>query len=67
MINDFSTLQQAIADELARADLSAAIPNFILLAEADFNRELRVRQMQAVVTSTATGQTITMPADLLEV
>lgn len=29
MINDFATLQAAIADELARADLAAAIPNFI--------------------------------------
>jgi hypothetical protein len=46
MIADYSTLQAAIADELARADLASAIPTFIQLAEANFNRELRVRQMQ---------------------
>lgn len=64
MINDYATLQAAIADELARADLTAAIPNFIQLAEADLNRQVRTRQMQALVTGTATGQTITLPADL---
>lgn len=64
MINDFSTLQQAIADELARSDLTSAIPTFIQLAEADFNRQLRTRQMQTLVIGTAVGQTITLPADL---
>lgn len=29
MINDYATLQQAIADELARSDLTSAIPTFI--------------------------------------
>lgn len=43
MINDYATLQAAIADELARADLTAAIPNFIQLAEADLNRQVRTR------------------------
>ena len=43
MINDYASLQQAIANELARADLTSAIPTFIQLAEADFNRVLRTR------------------------
>ena len=38
MINDYATLQAAIADELARSDLGAAIPTFIQMAEADFSR-----------------------------
>lgn len=55
MVNDYATLQAAIADELARSDLTNVIPTFIQLAEADFNRQLRTRQMQALVTGTATG------------
>lgn len=43
MISDYSTLKQAIADELARSDLASAIPTFIQLAEADLNRQLRLR------------------------
>ena len=64
MINDYDSLQAAIADELARADLTAVIPTFIQLAEADLNRTLRTRQMQVVVSGTSTGQLITLPADL---
>lgn len=64
MINDYSTLQAAIADELARADLTAAIPTFIQLAEADFNRQLRQRQMQVMVTGSAAAGVITLPTDV---
>lgn len=42
MIQDYATLQQAIADWLARADLTAQIPTFIQLAEQRFARDLRV-------------------------
>lgn len=66
MINDYPTLQAAIADELARADLAGVIPQFIQLAEADLNRVLRTRQMQAMVTGQAIGQNIPIPADLRE-
>lgn len=55
MINDNATLQAAIAGWLARSDLTASIPDFIQLGEARINRELRTRQMQAVVTGTASG------------
>lgn len=43
MINDYATLQQAIASWLARADLSPNIADFIALGEARINRELRTR------------------------
>lgn len=46
MINDYSSLQAAISDELARADIATAIPQFIQLAESRFNRELRLSHMQ---------------------
>lgn len=44
-ISTYSELKSAIADELNRSDLTAVIPNFISLAEARLNRDLRVRQM----------------------
>ena len=47
MINDYSSLQAEISNNLARADLASSIPTFIQLAEARINRDLRVSQMQA--------------------
>ena len=38
-ITTYSELQQAIADWMNRADLSATIPNFIANAEARLNRK----------------------------
>jgi hypothetical protein len=49
MITDYTTLQAAIVEYLARdqdATLIARIPTFIQLAEAKFNRQLFVRQME---------------------
>lgn len=66
MISDYSTLQQAIADELARADLTTAIPNFIQLAEADMARQVRHRSMMGLATGTSTAGVITLPVDYRE-
>ena len=63
MIVDYATLQQRIAAWLARADLTAAIPDFIQLAEANLSRELRSRKMQAEVVGTSVNGLIPMPAD----
>lgn len=63
MIVDYGTLQQRIAAWLARADLAAAIPDFIQLAEANLSRELRARKMQASVSGTSAAGVIPMPAD----
>lgn len=64
MISDYSTLKQGIADWLARADLTGAIPTFIQLAEARINRDVRTRQTQSLVTGAAVDGVITLPADL---
>lgn len=66
-INDYATLQAAVADWLARADLSARIPDFIALAEARMNRELRVAPMLAQVAGTSVGTQIELPADCRQV
>ena len=40
-ITSYSTLKSAIADWLLRDDLTAVIPSFISLAEADISRKMR--------------------------
>lgn len=64
MINDYSSLQQSVADWLARADLTGAIPTFIQLAEARISRDIRTRQTQSLVTGAAVDGVITLPTDL---
>jgi hypothetical protein len=44
-LDTFAGLKTTIADYLNRDDLTSIIPSFIALAEAKFNRKLRVRQM----------------------
>ena len=45
-LDNYSNLQTAIANFLARDDLTTEIVDFIALTEADFNRRLRVRAME---------------------
>lgn len=44
-IDSYATLQTAVANWLDRTDLTSRIPEFITLAEAEFNRRLRTRDM----------------------
>jgi len=48
-INTYSTLQTAVANWLDRNDLTDRVPEFISLAEATFNRVLRLRAMETTV------------------
>ena len=51
-INTYSTLQTAVANWLDRSDLTDRVPEFIALAEATFNRVLRLRAMETTVADT---------------
>jgi len=70
-ITDYASLQTAVTEYLARdqdAALIARIPTFIQLAEAKFNRQLFVRQMEArstTVTDTSDDEPefISLPSD----
>ncbi len=64
---DYTTLQATIASYLARDDLTATIPEYIRLAEDRLARDLRIRQMLKVVTTTATASddTVEILADFL--
>ena len=53
-IGTFAELKTATANWLDRSDLTSRIPKFITLAEARFNRVLRIRDMEAVSTSIST-------------
>src|SRR5579872_3531579 len=70
-IVDFTSLQNAVIEYLARdqdATLIARIPTFIQLAEAKFNRQLFVRQMERRATALADAgsnepEFISLPVD----
>ena len=64
-ITTYAELQTAIADWLARCDLTARIPDFITLFEASACRELRVRPTETTATITTTSGTGNLPADFL--
>ena len=55
MISTYSDLKTAIANYLARTDLTDQIPDFIRFAEIRLRRELRIRQMLKTVTTSTTG------------
>ncbi|HEL7630521.1 TPA: hypothetical protein UL921_002352 [Stenotrophomonas maltophilia] len=62
-IVDYATLQSSIANWLARADLANVIPDFIQLAEARINRDLRTRKMQKTIYGVSASRKITLPDD----
>ena len=54
-ISTFAELKTATANWLDRSDLTDRIPEFIALAEARFNRNLRIRDMETVSTAISTA------------
>jgi len=67
-IATYSDLQTAIADFLARTDLTAQIPDFIKLAESRMSRELETRSQEKRVQATLTSgdEYVALPTDLRE-
>lgn len=65
-ITNYSTLQTTVADYLNRQDLTAYIPTFIQLAEADMNTRLRTREMIVRATTTNDDEFVRLPLDFLE-
>ena len=62
----YSDLKSTIADYLNRADLTSVIPTFITLAEAKFNRELRLRDMLTRAECVSDNEFVALPVDFLE-
>ena len=67
-LGNYTDLKAAIADWLDRSDLTDRIPDFIALAEARLNRELRIRAMEnrATMTTTAGQRYFALPARYLQ-
>jgi len=65
-ITTYSELKTSIADYLNRSDLTAIIPTFIALAEAQINRDVRHWQMENRATTSFDGQYGTRPSDWIE-
>jgi hypothetical protein len=65
-LDTFSGLKTTIADYLNRDDLTSIIPSFITVAEAKFNRKLRVRQMVKRATAAIDTQYFAFPSDFLQ-
>lgn len=63
MIDSYSALQAAVAGFLNRDDLTATIPTFIRLGEAQLGRDVEHWKRDKRATSTADGQFLEMPAD----
>ena len=67
-ITTYAELQTAMANWLDRTDLTARIPEFIELAEANFNRVIRQPDMIAKNDSfSIAGRYTTLPTDTLEI
>jgi hypothetical protein len=65
-LSNYEELKSSIASWINRSDLTAQIPDFISLAEAQINRRLRVRQMVTRAEATVNAEFISAPADMLE-
>lgn len=63
-LTNYATLCLAVADWLARDDLTAVIPEFVTLAEAEMKR--RIRRSSTLTTITVDSDAITPPTDMAE-
>ena len=67
-LDSYTNLKTAIANFLARDDLTSEIDDFIDLTEAYFNRRLRIRAMENVDSSfTIDAETEALPTGFLQV
>ena len=67
-LTTYTELKASLADWLNRSDLTSVIPDFISLAEAQMERQLRTRQMivRATASFAAGAEYGTVPDDFLE-
>jgi hypothetical protein len=65
-ITNYTELQSAVADFLARSDLTSKIPDFIAIAEARLSHALRAHEMQDTDENTLTAGVVALPSDYVE-
>ena len=64
-LSTYTELQASVADFLNRSDLATVIPDFVTLAEAEFNRLLKTREMSVRTRAPIDSQYVKLPADYL--
>ena len=64
---NYTSFVTVVNNYLARSDLSAQVPDFIQLAQTRMSRDLRTEKMLKVATTTMVDNTVSIPADMLEV
>ena len=64
-LTNYTELKASIADTLNRTDLTAVIPDFIRLAEAQLSRDLRHWRMEDRATATVDTQYTALPLDFI--
>ena len=65
-LTNYTELQTSIAEFLNRDDLAAKIPDFIVLAEAQMNAELRHWRMEKRATASLDSQYTAVPDDFIQ-
>lgn len=66
-LSTFAELKASIADWLNRADLTTQIPDFIRMAEARFDRDLRCDEMDATASLSISSGSVAVPSGLVAV
>ena len=66
-LTTYTELQTSVANWLNRDDLTAKIPDFITLAEAAFDREIRHWRMEKRANAAIDSRFTALPSDFLEV
>lgn len=65
-LSNYTELKASIADFLNRSDLTSVIPDFITLAEAQINRDIRHYEMENRATADLDQQYLDRPSDWVE-
>lgn len=65
-LSNYTELQASVAAWLSRSDLTALVPDFIALAEADIRTDLRLLPTVTTLTTVPGQDYIDLPADWLE-
>jgi hypothetical protein len=66
-LNTYSGLLASVAGWLHRSDLASVIPDFVTLAEAQINRDMRLSQQETAATLTVTAGSAALPSNFLAV
>jgi len=65
-ISTYSELKTAVANWVDRSDLTARIPEFIVMAESAIGRDVRIRQKEKRAKTSISTQYADMPSDFIK-